>query len=68
MKTKQSIKDFYKHADLNDISENVVKAFEVVIREDESKDIMNKIENMFKDENTYSGLIIKWEIKNRLGI
>lgn len=66
MKTKKAIKDFYKNADLNDISPDVVKAFEVVVREDETKDIIEKIEKLFEDDKTYSGTIIKFKIKNRL--
>lgn len=66
MKTKQAIKDFYKNADLNDISPDVVKAFEVVVREDETKDIIEKIEKLFEDDKTYSGTTIKFKIKNRL--
>ena len=71
MKTKQAIKDFYKHAELNDISKDVVKAFELVVREDESKDIKEKLDKVlkiFKEDSIYSGLIIKFEIENRLNL
>ena len=68
---KQVIKDFYKNAGLNDIPKDVVRAFEFAVREDENKEVkekLDKILKIFEDDSLYYGTIIKFEIENRLNL